>query len=119
MSNTLLRAILYGGKVYKFNFKGVYVGEDKNIFGVLHPQEVDVISVLYQDGAVEIAVNINGVFTKKGIAQDLTDVVKRITSLKPVDNIFSGIRNLDHPAKAVQYLYVFKAGSLKLTDILS
>ena len=106
-----IRGLIGDGKLLKFKFNGVCIGEFPIDYNVSTMQEVDVISVLVSGTQVELAFNTNQTFTKKTSLIGLADIAKKLNNLNGL--IFMGRREGQHGQdKYSQYIYAFIKGSV-------
>lgn len=107
------RGIIGEGRHFKFTLNGVSLGETALDFNCMSQQQVDILSVLVTNGVyIELAFNINGVFTTRVYQGTLTELVNKINALDGL--LFMGNQNGKVGNDVCnQYLYAFKLGTLQ------
>lgn len=106
-----VKGIIGDGKMLKFHFNGNCLGEYPIDYNVTTMQEVDVVSVLVSRGEVEVGLNTNQQFMKKGSLLGLADIANRLNMIQGL--IFMGRRegSYEHESYS-QYIYAFIKGNI-------
>lgn len=116
--SVLSKALVADGQLLEFSMTGVFVAERPMEFNLPYMREVDAVSFLLQNGEVEMATNIDGVFTKSFIGASIMNITKRMKSIAPNKLLFAGVRNGDvDNQKYTQYIYIFDKGLIN-NDLL-
>lgn len=105
-----VQGLIGDGKLLKFGYNGVCLGEYPLIFDATL-QEVDIISLLQVGTDVEVGYNIGRKFFKKPAKKSISEIASIVNNHSSV--VFLGRRDgaIDG-AKFSQYIYVFRYGVL-------
>jgi hypothetical protein len=115
-NNIFLRALVSEGRMLQFGIGGKYVGEFPISFDLTYVEEVDVVSLLSNNGHIEVGVNCNEVFTKFETGRDLATLNMLCNGLKGLEAPFRRQVKTDG-ILYTQYIYVYKKGSIRMPNI--
>lgn len=104
------RGLMGEGRHFKYTLNGKPIGESPIDFNCMSKEEVDIISVLVTNGNyIEIAFNVNEVFSKRVYTGNLSDLVRQINALNGLAFLGSQSGRVGEDI-CNQYLYAFKKG---------
>lgn len=111
-NNSFLSQALVGdNKILEFGVGGRFIAERPLSYNLGSFVEVDIISILAQNGFIEVSTNINGVFTKWDCDLQLMKLVNKFNTFK--NKVFMGtIQSAVDNVKYTQYIFAYSAGSL-------
>lgn len=121
--NSMEKALIGDDKMLVFSMLSGFKGEFPIDYNLPYVREVDIVSILYSNGEIEIAHLIDGVLTIHPIDIDIREATQAMRKFTSADMPFSSTRRGSvEGIPYTQYIYVFDKGKLtenRLLGVLS
>lgn len=118
----LSKALMADGRLLEFSMNG-FVREAPMEFNNPYMREVDIVSFLVQNGGVEVATSVNGIFTKWMSDVGIQEITNKMKVFKLPQLLFQSIRRDEvEGIKYTQYIYVFDKNvidNMKLQGVIN